>query len=179
MDEMSLLRADDGSVRMTGGLEEPPPGYVETHIGDQRLFQLESPTCQLPGLGVGYWMRGGDPDIPCAQAAWATLLQEPTENIPREGTRDGRADFYTSLEQRGIEVDYVEGRPGQPPPPGFAIGVTDAAGEALDPGRHTIILRDGLNFFDPAMGILWPDGRPPARVRAVEFAVTIKRRNLC
>jgi hypothetical protein len=89
---------------------------------------------------------------------------------------DRFAEWAMRLAEDGLLVDLVQPEPGEPPPPGFAIGVTARFDDAIEPGRHTVVIRDGRLFFDPASGFLWPNGEEPARVRCVEFAITLSRK---
>lgn len=150
-------------------LDTAPPGYVETawpQIG--RLFALEESTVALEGHLVGYFMAldGGA----CLRAAVATALQTPIERIPADLDDAGKLLMW--CDGQGIGIDFR--RPGVGPRPvGLGIAVTRPLADRDDygrpPSRHTIVLLDGVIFFDPAGRFLWPSGQPPAPVQPDEI----------
>lgn len=155
----------------TTATDAPPEGYTEAAIyGGHRIFIREEKTCEMPGGLVGYYMteHGG-----CLQAAAATVLQRPLEDLP-DTTRSGVLRQWA--EANGYYLTTV--RPGvDPRPEGLAIGVSVSFPDGLIANaRHTVVLRDGRIVFDPASCFLWPGGHPvqPTTAGEIEYALTFQ-----
>lgn len=148
-----------------------PPGYeltMWTRDGArQPMFIRTGRTCRLPGGLTGYYMRPGGA---CLAAAASTCLQIPLEEMPDSLTDAGSLMQWS--EGRGLRLHFHQ--KSGPRPPGLAIGVSPPVKGATPggPHRHTIVLKDGRNFFDPAQCFLWPDGRPPAAIKTVDYAMS-------
>jgi hypothetical protein len=153
---------------------EIPEGYLDTEIFGSRVFIREEPTCELPDGLTGWYMR--PPRGDCLQACVATILQRPFDTIPEElGDLSGLLPW---ADAEDLEIGFLTPGAG-PRPSGLSIGVTAPIAEAVVPGaRHTVVLRDGYLFFDPADRFLWPNGQPPARVKAaaIDHVITLKEK---
>jgi hypothetical protein len=130
---------------------------------------------------VGHYVR--PPRFACFQAAIATALQLDSLDDAPDIVDPG--EFLIWAEENGIAVDFR--KPGVGPRPmGLSIGVTTPVEQDIptnvtndQPGRHTVVMRDGRLFFDPSRGaLLWPNGEPPEAVRVadIESVITLARK---
>lgn len=159
----------------------PPPGYELTEASWGPMYTRTSPTCDLGDGLVGHYVR--PPTFSCFQAAIATAIQAESIDAVPDITEVGELLLWG--EEEGFEVDFRHPGVGERPM-GLSIGVTVPVENPITtnnrgglPARHTVILRDGVLFFDPTRGaMLWPNGYPPKGFSAdqIDHVITLTRK---
>jgi hypothetical protein len=115
----------------------------------------------------------------CLQAAIATAVQIPYEQVPVTAPTGagGQGEWlrvYSRLWEWSAALGFAMAFHTDPP---FSetpwVGVTPRGEDGY---RHTIVIANGILYFDPASGFETPDGTEIATTREIEYAITFHPR---
>ncbi len=130
-------------------------------------------TTQLPDGRIGYFQRC---ELDCLRAAVATLTQTPYDDLealehpgPPIGDVSGErltGAFHEWAFERGERVRFHRETPS-----GFAIGIAPTPVPRMN---HTVVIRDGRLYFNPASGWKVPGGGVNSPVNRLNYVITLE-----
>lgn len=141
---------------------------------------LTAETIALEDGATGYYQRNFND---CLRAAVATATQIPYDEVldtePRDGNGGqgavvrGHQELCEWAADRGLRVEVLV----DPPIDNEQrwVGITPRGEDGY---RHTIVIRYGGIYFDPASGFETPDGTEIATTREIEYGIAFHPREV-